>query len=165
MPPAPAWTSMKTCWPRSAPILLANTRANRSAAPPAAKVTTSLTGRVGNGSAATAAVHNSARPNAAITARRLMVLSQAFPRVFRPTDAAMEHGAALRALVRHPSTRQYDCTAKAPARGKRPAGLPGGMWGVCMKTILVPTEHNSAMAWALDTAPLLGRAFGSPTAG
>ena len=73
----------------------------------------------------------------------------------------MEHGAALRELVRHPSTRQYDCTAKAPARGKRPAGFAGGKWGVCMKTILVPTEHNSAMASALDTALLLAQKFGS----
>jgi nucleotide-binding universal stress UspA family protein len=35
------------------------------------------------------------------------------------------------------------------------------MWGVCMKTILVPTEHNAAMASALDTALLLAQKFGS----
>jgi nucleotide-binding universal stress UspA family protein len=35
------------------------------------------------------------------------------------------------------------------------------MWGVCMKTILVPTEHNAAMASALDTALLLAKKFGS----
>jgi hypothetical protein len=90
----------------------------------------------------------------------MVLLPGVFP-PFRPIDAAMEHGAALRELVRHPSTRQYDCTAKAPARGKRPAGFAGGKWGVCMKTILVPTEHNSAMASALDTALLLAQKFGS----
>jgi hypothetical protein len=35
------------------------------------------------------------------------------------------------------------------------------MWGVCMKTILVPTEHNAAMASALDTALLLAQKFSS----
>jgi nucleotide-binding universal stress UspA family protein len=35
------------------------------------------------------------------------------------------------------------------------------MWGVCMKTILVPTEHNAAMVSALDTALLLAQKFGS----
>src|SRR6201987_1269336 len=35
------------------------------------------------------------------------------------------------------------------------------MWGVRMKTILVPTEHNAAMASALDTALLLAQKFGS----
>src|ERR1700692_49833 len=45
--------------------------------------------------------------------------------------------------------------------GKRPSGFAGGMWGVCMKTILVPTEHNAAMASALDTALLLAQKFGS----
>jgi hypothetical protein len=35
------------------------------------------------------------------------------------------------------------------------------MWGVCMKSILVPTEHNAAMASALDTALLLAQKFGS----
>jgi nucleotide-binding universal stress UspA family protein len=64
-------------------------------------------------------------------------------------------------LVRHPFARQYDYLAEAPARGKQPAGLAGGMWGVCMKTILVPTEHNSSMASALDTALLLAQKFGS----
>src|SRR6202034_2378241 len=39
--------------------------------------------------------------------------------------------------------------------------MPGGMWGVCMKTILVPTEHNTSMASALDTALLLAQKFGS----
>src|SRR6202140_3733250 len=64
-------------------------------------------------------------------------------------------------LVRHPATRQYDCSAEVPARGKRPAGFAGGKWGVRMKTILVPTEHNAAMASALDTALLLAQKFGS----
>jgi hypothetical protein len=40
-------------------------------------------------------------------------------------------------------------------------GFAGGMWGVRMKTILVPTEHNAAMASALDTALLLAQKFGS----
>jgi nucleotide-binding universal stress UspA family protein len=35
------------------------------------------------------------------------------------------------------------------------------MWGVHMKTILVPTEHNSSMVSALDTALLLAQKFGS----
>ena len=35
------------------------------------------------------------------------------------------------------------------------------MWGARMKTILVPTEHGSAMASALDTALLLARKFDS----
>jgi nucleotide-binding universal stress UspA family protein len=35
------------------------------------------------------------------------------------------------------------------------------MRGVCMKTILLPTEHNSSMASALDTALLLAQKFGS----
>src|SRR5271156_1625881 len=33
------------------------------------------------------------------------------------------------------------------------------MWGVCMKTILVPTENGAAMASALDTALLLAQKF------
>src|SRR6202042_445337 len=36
-----------------------------------------------------------------------------------------------------------------------------GVWGVCLKTLLVPTEHNAAMASALDTALLLAQKFGS----
>jgi nucleotide-binding universal stress UspA family protein len=35
------------------------------------------------------------------------------------------------------------------------------MWGARMKTILVPTEHGSAMTSALDTALLLARKFDS----
>ena len=78
-----------------------------------------------------------------------------------PTDGTIGSGAGQQELVRHPATRQYDCSAEVPARGKRPAGFAGGMWGVCMKTILVPTEHNAAMASALDTALLLAQKFGS----
>jgi len=64
-------------------------------------------------------------------------------------------------LVRHPVARQYDCLAEEPARGKRlPAG-PGGKRGMRMKTILVPTEQNSSMVSALDTALLLAQKFGS----
>lgn len=73
----------------------------------------------------------------------------------------MGSGTGQQELVRRPATRQYDCTAEVPARGKRPAGFAGGMWGVCMKTILAPTEHNAAMASALDTALLLAQKFGS----
>src|SRR3984885_12669632 len=160
MPPAPAGTWIKTCWPRSAPILLAKTRANRSAAPPAAKVTTSFTGRAGNVSAPATAVHNSARPNAAISPR-LMVLLPGVSRPVPPQRRNNRSGAGQQTLVRHPATRQYDCSAEVAARGKRPAGFAGGMWGVCMKTILVPTEHNAAMASALDTALLLAQKFGS----
>src|ERR1700728_2729714 len=39
--------------------------------------------------------------------------------------------------------------------------MPGGMWGVCMKTILFPTEHGSSMQSALDTALLLAQKFDS----
>ena len=73
----------------------------------------------------------------------------------------MGSGAGQQELVRHPATRQYDCSAEVAARGKRPSGFAGGKWGVCMKTILVPTEHNAAMASALDTALLLAQKFGS----
>jgi nucleotide-binding universal stress UspA family protein len=40
-------------------------------------------------------------------------------------------------------------------------GWAGDMSGLCMKTILVPTEHNSSMESALDTALLLAQKFGS----
>src|SRR5258707_729392 len=107
-----------------------------------------------------AAVHNSARPNAAMSPRRMVLL----PGVSWPVPSdrgTMGVGAGQQVLVRHPATRQYDCSAEVPARGKRPAGFAGGMRGVCMKTILVPTEHNAAMASALDTALLLAQKFGS----
>jgi Universal stress protein family len=39
--------------------------------------------------------------------------------------------------------------------------LGGKIWGARMKSILVPTEHGSAMASALDTALLLAQKFGS----
>jgi hypothetical protein len=40
-------------------------------------------------------------------------------------------------------------------------GATGDMWGVRMKTILVPTEHHPSMVSALDTALLLARKFDS----
>src|SRR5580698_9504042 len=46
-------------------------------------------------------------------------------------------------------------------QGEPPAGFAGGKWGVHMKTILVPTEHNTSMVSALDTALLLAQKFGS----
>jgi len=40
-------------------------------------------------------------------------------------------------------------------------GSAGDMSGLCMKTILVPTEHNSSMESALGTALLLAQKFGA----
>src|ERR1700721_4759506 len=92
---------------------------------------------------------------------RSMVLLKGVSWPVPPQRRNNRSGAGQQELVRHPATRQYDCSAEVPARGKRLAGFAGGMWGVCMKTILVPTEHNAAMASALDTALLLAQKFGS----
>src|SRR5580704_8378694 len=78
---------------------------------------------------------------------------------FRADLCAAQTRSQASRLVGTPSARQYDCTAEAAARGKRPAGSAGVMQGVRMKTILVPTEHNASMLSALDTALLLARKF------
>src|ERR1700686_2082250 len=95
------------------------------------------------------------------SARVSSCLSQAFLGLFRPTGGTISSDAGQQELVRHPATRQDDCSAEVPARGKRPAGFAGGIWGVCMKTSLVPTAHKAAMAAAVDTALLLAQKFGS----
>ncbi len=65
-------------------------------------------------------------------------------------------------LVRPDSARQYDRGEGPEGRkGKLPVGSAGTIWGVHMKTILVPTEHGAAMASALDTALLLAKKFDS----
>src|SRR5262245_8654121 len=70
-PPAPPRVSTTTCWPSSADSPLASERPNRSAAPPAANGTISLSGRFGNGCAPAADGSSAAAARAEIRARRV----------------------------------------------------------------------------------------------
>src|SRR5262245_6920074 len=70
-PPAPPRVSTTTCWPSSADRPLASERPNRSAAPPAANGTISLSGRFGNGCAPAADGISTAAARAQIRARRV----------------------------------------------------------------------------------------------
>jgi len=57
-------------------------------------------------------------------------------------------------------TRQGQSPEEVPANSRRPV-CTGDVWGVRMKTILVPTEHHFSMQSALDTALLLAQKFGA----
>src|SRR5262245_646625 len=70
-PPAPPRVSTTTCWPSSADSPLASERPNRSAAPPAANGTISLSGRFGNGCAPAAGGSSAAAKRTERRARRV----------------------------------------------------------------------------------------------
>jgi nucleotide-binding universal stress UspA family protein len=72
--------------------------------------------------------------------------------------AAASAPVAQRELVGHARARQ-NCAGEAAA-GNSLNGHSAATCGTRMKTILVPTEHNSAMQSALDTALLLAQKFG-----
>ena len=75
---------------------------------------------------------------------------------------------ALPELVGNQAARQY-WLHETPPRGQvwrkfceqSSLGSAGDVWGVRMKTILVPTEHHFSMQSALDTALLLAQKFGA----
>src|SRR5258705_2714832 len=69
LPRAPALFSTMNCWPNSSEILAATTRARMSVVPPAAKGTTSLTGRVGHCSARAGRGESDSAPSAAAPVR------------------------------------------------------------------------------------------------
>src|SRR5262245_21597320 len=78
-PPAPPRVSTTTCWPSSAESPLASERPNRSAAPPAANGTISLSGRFGNGCAPAAGGSSAAAARAEINARRVGEVAMCSP--------------------------------------------------------------------------------------
>jgi hypothetical protein len=75
-PPAPARVSTMKGWPKALLRPSATVRASRSAAPPAAKVLTMRTGRIGQlGVCATAGGHAAASVSNSMAQRRFMTSS------------------------------------------------------------------------------------------